>query len=211
MEATRGVQVKAKLEAIEIKGEAVLDMVLEAEEILEGADREAEVVVVELIIEMKEKEVKQAKEVLVSEEVSIVINVVVLMTQEEQEEALEMIEGPEEVGKKGVALLLAAVVEVQIQPIQKAQSLNNLRIEELAPGMPHETLFVKLVEVVEDMAEMPKAMIKVTTKLHPVEEGEVTKVGAAEVMATGKWTVKADAEAGIRAVEGGQIEIPTMK
>lgn len=61
------------------------------------------------------------------------------MTQEEQEEALEMIEGPEEVGKKGVALLLAAVVEVQIQPIQKAQSLNNLCIEELAPGMPHET------------------------------------------------------------------------
>jgi hypothetical protein len=43
-------------------------MVLEAEEILEGADREAEVVVVELIIEMKEKEVKQAKEVLVSGE-----------------------------------------------------------------------------------------------------------------------------------------------
>lgn len=43
-------------------------MGLEAEETPEEADREVEVVVVELIIEMKEKEVKQAKEVLVSGE-----------------------------------------------------------------------------------------------------------------------------------------------
>lgn len=67
------------------------------------------------------------------------------------------------------------------------------------------------MEVVGDMAEMPKAMIKVTTKLHPVEEVEITKAGVAGVMATEKGTVKADAEVGIKAVEGGQIEIPTMK
>ena len=61
------------------------------------------------------------------------------MTQEGQEEDIEMIEAPEEVGQKGVALLLVAVVEVEMQPIQRVQSLNKLRIEELAPVMPHET------------------------------------------------------------------------
>ena len=67
------------------------------------------------------------------------------------------------------------------------------------------------MEVVGDMAEIPKTMIKVTTKLHPVEEGELIKTGVAGVKATVRWIVKADAEVGIRAVAGERLEIPTMK
>lgn len=160
---------------------------------------------------MKEKEVKQAKEVVVSGEVTIIINVEVLTTLEEEEEDTEMIEAQEEVHKKGAALLLLAEVEVEIQHIQKEQSLSNLRIEDLALVMARGTLFETLVEVVEDTVEKMKVMTKVTTNLLPIEEVEVTKAGVAGVMAIVKQTAKADVEVGIRAVEGEQTEIPTLK
>ena len=60
-----------------------------------------------------------------------------------------------------------------------------------------------LVEIVADMDEIVKAMIKIPTNIHLVEEVEATKVEVAGAMVIVKENVKGGVEEDTRVVEGG--------
>ena len=59
------------------------------------------------------------------------------------------------------------------------------------------------MEIVADMEEIVKAMIKIPTNIHLVEEVEAIKVEVAGVMVIVTENVKGGAEEDTRVVEGG--------